>query len=416
MVASHLATTNAAVRREFLMADIIPRFRLGFICAALAAGEALGAAGGHFAEAWPAVAIAAGLVALFGYGFAVRAWSVLAVALLGLSLALGAQTERERFFRQNPWMREARQIRRIPARTASPAVAAIRRDLARRIGLGLAHDPATADLARAILLGERTRLPRALKRDFITAGTIHVFAVSGLHVGVVAFVLIVLGRIVFIPARFAEPLAIPVLWAYVILIGCPPSAVRAAAMATIYFAAPLFRRRHDGLRAWKIAFLAVHLLHPAQIANVGSALSFAVMLAILLAVRCIRGRLRGWRAALCVSAAAWAGGVPVAAHVFGRLTPGGLLANLAAIPAASASVVAGILGVGASFVSETLAAHLNNLAALLIRTMVGVSRAVAALPGANFEIRKWNALECALWYAAFVAVLWLLRPGRRRIV
>ena len=220
-----------------------------------------------------------------------------------------------------------------------------------------------------------------------------------------------------VPLRAAGVLALPALWGYVLLAGAPPSAVRAAAMASFSFVAPVFWRRPDGLLAWAVTFLAVYGSDPARMTDVGCGLSFAVMLALVLWNRvAVSLGLAGPVAALGLTFAAWAAGVPLAARVFGRVTPGALAANLAVVPAASGSVAAGALGVLASFVSTPLAAHVNNAAALFTRAMTGISRAVAAIPGASVEVAPWPLWACALWYAAFVAAGAALTMGRRGVL
>ena len=80
---------------------------------------------------------------------------------------------------------------------------------------------------------------------------------------------------------------------------------------------------------------------------------------------------------------------------------------------AGVTVVTGVLGLVTSYASETAAAHLNNVSALFTRAMTEVSRAVAALPGANFATRPWSYAECALWYAAMFLVLAVFKSRRR---
>ena len=145
----------------------------------------------------------------------------------------------------------------------------------------------------------------------------------------------------------------------------------------------------------------------------GNALSFAVMLAIVLAGECAKD-LPKFRQTLLVTVITWAVGVPIAAHVFGRVTPGGMLANLVLILTARLTVVTGALGVLASYISSTLAAHVNNLAALLVRSMTGVAELVSRLPGSNLEVPRWTVLECAAWYALAVLAAVLVRRIRAR--
>lgn len=307
----------------------------------------------------------------------------------------------------------ARREREASAHSPSRTFARIRRDLSRRMEIGLAHAPEVVALNRAILLGERAELPSDIRDVFIGAGTMHIFAISGLHVMVIARLFLCALTLCLIPGRLAGLVLVPLLWAYVYLIGMTASAVRAAAMASVYFAAPLFWRRPNALISWSVTFLAVHLLNPLQLLNVGSALSFAVMLGILLCIRWLTTVSAGRWEMLCVSLAAWIAGTPIAAVVFGRVTPGGLLANLVLIPAAAASVVSSVIGIVASFVSSTLAAHVNNASALCTKSLVGISWTVSRLPGANFETGKWSLTACALWYAAAILVAWCVSTGQR---
>lgn len=386
------------------------RHRILLTCAALAAGEFAASRVPGLAELWPAAALAAAVVAVVGFAWEVRGWPLAAVALAGAALFLLSAADAERAFRERPWMREARARRELTAASAFPEA---RRDLSRRAAIGIGADGEAVQLGRAILLGERASLSPRLRRAFVESGTIHVFAISGLHVMGVARLLMFLLGVMWVPRRWVGAAAVPVLWAYVATIGSPPSAVRAACMATLSCLAPLFGRRPDGIVAWSLTFVAVHVADPSLIANVGCALSFAVMLSILVACECLRDRREGMGKTLAVTAVAWAAGVPIAAHVFGRVTPGGIVANLALIPAAGVTVGAGIAGMLASFVSETLASHLNALSALFTRAMVVVSECVSRLPGANLEVPKWSVGLCAEWYLA-LALVWMLHSLARR--
>lgn len=382
--------------------------RILSICGALAAGEFAASYLPTYAEAWPFAAIVLALTVLFGYGLGVRGWACLAVFLLGVTLYLFASVGSERLYRDKPWMRGRPRYERQGAGTPGRGLAAVKAELSRRAGLGLGHDPEAAALNRAILLGERSRLPRRMRRAFIDSGAMHVFAISGLHVMTVAGELVFLLAAAFMPRRLSGAVAIPILWGYVVLIGASPSAVRAALMATFCYLAPLLWQRPNLLRAWALTFLAIHLVRPLQITDVGSALSFTVMLAIALAVE--GSRFSGaW-----ITVIAWAAGVPIGAHVFGRVTPGGILANLVLITAAECTVMAGAAGIAVSFVSEKAAAHFNNLSALCTKGMVCIAELVSRLPGANFEVPRWTILQCAEWYALIVLAFILVRSIRSR--
>lgn len=386
--------------------------RILFLCGVLAAGEFAASFAPTWAEAWPVAAMLTLLVALFGYGLCIRGWPLVAVLLAGMTLFLSASVEQERLYREKPWMRGRASYER-PSSSSGGFMSDLKVGLSRRVGLGLDGDRDAASLNRAILLGERFRLSRRMRNVFVASGTMHVFAISGLHVMAVAEVLAFLLALTFFPRRMAGLVAIPILWGYVHLIGCAPSAVRAALMASFCLMAPVFWRRPNLLRSWALTFLLVHVCRPLLITDVGNVLSFAVMLAIALALEF--GRLIGSRVSgLWITVVAWAVGVPIAAHVFGQVAPGGMLANLVLITAAEYTVISGTVGVIVSFVSETAAAHCNNLSALCTKGMVGVSEVVSRLPGSSFEVPRWTLLQCAEWYALIGLVVFLVFLRRSR--
>jgi ComEC/Rec2-related protein len=383
--------------------------KLLYICAALALGEYLASRCPLACSLWPFFLCGAALTALYSYGLNMKFGRTFAVALLGAGLYFYSLAPQAEVLRLSPWRHHARNYY-SKGKAANP----VKNEISRRIGIGLEHSSQTAQINRAILLGERRTLDPSLKKVFVDAGTVHVFAVSGLHVMVIAKILVVFMMMFFVSQRFAGLLALFPLWWYVSIIDFPPSAVRAAFMASINFLAPVFWRKSDMLRSWAITFLVVHLFSPRLISDIGCNLSFVVMLALILATRsALTFRMRVFDA-FFFSAAAWAAGAPIAANVFGRVTPGGVVANILLLPAAGVSVCAGFLGVVFSSVSDFLSAHFNNIAALSTKLMAGVSYAVLSLPYASFETFRWHPLFCVLWY--FLLLAFLLYFGRRRLI
>lgn len=381
------------------------------VCLSLALGEFAASFAPQACGAWIVALLSAVGVALFGYALDMRWWNCAAAFLMGVALFFAASVEGERTYREEPW-RRGRTVR-VERRSAFPAVA---RDLSRRLAIGLDETRDAVQLNRAILLGERRRMPKQMKRIFVESGTLHVFAISGLHVMAVAGLITLLLRVLFVPLRWVGVAAVPLLWGYVALIGFPPSAVRAGTMASLYLFAPAFWRRPDALRAWEVTFFAIYVGRPTMITDVGCALSFTVVLAIILAGRFARRFRSRILAALFVTFAAWAAGVPIAAHMFGRVSPGAMLGNLLLVPLTGVTVVAGLVGLAFSFVSTTLAAHFNALAALFTDSMASIAEMVAVTPGSNFEVERWTVFQCVEWYAVILLALVLGNSiGRRKL-
>ena len=188
-----------------------------YICAALFAGEWFASLRPAACGSWPLFAIAAALAALLGHGFRLPGWRLVATAFAGAALFFLAVAPQEEALKLSPWLRDR------PRRAHSSAAAApLRRAFSRQAAIGIELDAEACAVNRAILLGERWRLKPELRRAFVESGSIHVFAISGLHVMIVARTLMVLLMLAFVPQRLAGAAALPPLWLYVYMIGAPP--------------------------------------------------------------------------------------------------------------------------------------------------------------------------------------------------
>lgn len=293
-------------------------------------------------------------------------------------------------------------------------VGCVRDDLARRVGAGLAVDSEITALNRALLLGGRADMDRATRASFAASGTAHLFAVSGLHVLVIGKFLSILLSLSGFPSRFKAFVLVPLIWFYVLIVGAGPSSVRAAMMATLYWSAALFWRRSDPLVAWAQTFALVHVASPVNLVSVASQLSFAVMLGLVSWNRIAAGLKDGVLKLLAPTAVAWASGVPIIAATFAVITPGGLIANLIAVPVAAFSVMLTAAGALSSYVSTAVAGVFNAAAYMTTSVTIGLARVTAAVRWSNFEVEPWSFLNCAVWYCAVAVVLLLIHSHFHR--
>ena len=283
-----------------------------------------------------------------------------------------------------------------------------RSSLSENLAAGL--DPARREVAlmRAMLLGERGRMDRNLRESFVASGTVHLFAISGLHVFIVTHVFAVLLQLLCLPARVRAAALILAIWFYVLMTGCAPSSLRAGLMASLYCLSGVFGRKGDALVSWAQAFAVIHTISPESLMNVGSVLSFVVMLGLVVWRR-VAGKFRNWFATnIAPGFVAWAFGAPVVAIFFAVVTPGGIIANILAVPVAAVAVTFSAVGVLAGFASETLAAFFNTVAFMATSLMVALAELVGAMPWANFQVRDWTLADCSIWYGVLSAVFMVI--------
>ena len=188
-------------------------------------------------------------------------------------------------------------------------------------------------LPRAFLLGDGRALPAEQREAMRRLGLAHLVAVSGLNVGLVAglflLVLIKAPR----PLRLLGTLA--GIGAYALLVGPLPSLLRALVMAAVVLAALLVRRLPMALNALAAACLLLVLLDPSWVDDLGFQLSVAATLGLMALTPRLLALLRParWLAGpLAVTLAAQLATMPWALAEFHRLAPAAPLANLVAVP------------------------------------------------------------------------------------
>ena len=207
-----------------------------------------------------------------------------------------------------------------------------------------ALDETSANLAMGLLTGAKHRLHDAFYTMTQQMGIAHIFAVSGLHVGVIgSVVLAMFHRLGWMRSWFAFFLLLAGLGLYCMLVGLPASAIRAAGMILLSAVALRFYRPSDSINF--LAFAAVILLldNPFLLWNAGFQLSFGVTLALLIFVPLVQRNLlwipsKALRSSIAVVISAWIGSVPISAWHFYTVSPFSPIFNFFLVPMVSALV------------------------------------------------------------------------------
>ncbi|MGA1130290.1 MAG: ComEC/Rec2 family competence protein, partial [Chthoniobacterales bacterium] len=141
--------------------------------------------------------------------------------------------------------RQADASRRLAQNKGSLVKAAAlraRASILHTLGLGLEDAPTIRALIAAITLGVRDDAAGAFHTAFRQTGTLHLFSVSGLHVGMFALLLWMLLQPLRVPRRTAVFLIVPMLFFYSLVTGAAPSSLRAATMISLVLGALLLDR------------------------------------------------------------------------------------------------------------------------------------------------------------------------------
>ena len=203
-----------------------------------------------------------------------------------------------------------------------------RQGLLRRTRLVFGQDSA---LPEALLLGDRSSLPEETRRNFADAGVAHLLAVSGLHVGLIAALILVLLRRWLGPKGQLAAMSMFLLL-YSALLGFPAPVVRASLLLLIFLLRRILRRAPDPLTALCAALFAILLLRPLDLFSSSFQLSFCAVLGMVLFAPALERKLqrvqpRFLREGWVNTFSATAGTVLPAVQLFHQFSLAGLLLN-----------------------------------------------------------------------------------------
>ncbi len=284
--------------------------------------------------------------------------------------------------------------------------------LGQAITRDLDDSPDTASIIRAMVLGAREDTPEAIEEQFRLSGSLHIFAVSGLHIGLFGLISWQLLKLSRVPRRVAIWLIIPAILFYAVVTGLRPSACRAAVMGSIVLFSFVAGRQPRLINSLGLAALLLLAYDSQQLFLPGFQLSFAVLTSIAVLTPFFMGligrpfqldpfvprqlvpRLRrlysksGQVACnyLSVSLAAWIGSLPLIIYHFQLVTPVSIVANCFLVPMAMVVLSLAVVSLTCTLVElNFLSVLFNNTNWLAAKTCSLLTAFFASLPGGHFH-------------------------------
>ena len=137
------------------------------------------------------------------------------------------------------------------------------------------------NINRAILLGDNTRIKKDLKDKIRYIGLSHIFAMSGLHIGLVIAIFYFIFKKTIKNKKLIEILLLVSITLYYLSVKESPSFTRAYIMAIVYLLGKLFYEKVDLGKTLFISAIVSSLINPTVIFSVSFQLSYGAMIAII---------------------------------------------------------------------------------------------------------------------------------------
>ena len=250
-------------------------------------------------------------------------------------------------------------------------------------------------------MGKKEALSKQQIQHFFYTGTMHLFAVSGLHVGVVSTFFFFLGRLLCLPKLLRLLLTGGGVWLYAAIVGFSPSTLRATLMVAFVLLAQLVSRPVNGQNTFFNTVGLTLLFNPFELWDVGFQLSYGTVASILcigvpLSLRYVdpRKRWSSLKMTVIVSFCASLVSSMFSIYYWNLFSPWAFVANLLLIPFASFIVILGMISWGTFLLCPPLSALTEPLSRLCLGLLLKSVEILENLPGAILKISLHSKSFC----------------------
>ena len=280
-------------------------------------------------------------------------------------------------------------------------------------------------LAEAMLIGYKNDLDPTLLHAYANTGVVHIIAISGLHLGLIYWLL---GLILRPLQRFKKIawlralLLLAGLWSFSLLAGAQPSVLRSAVMFSFIVVGEMLGRQSSIVNTLALSAFFLLCINPYWLWDAGFQLSYAAVLSLILFMQPIYRLLYiRWKwldyiwKMNAVTLAAQVLTIPISIYHFHQFPNYFLFTNLIAVPLSSLVVLAEILICVLPF-APSLAAATGKLTGWLIQLLNSCIEWASRLPFALWEGLYISAVQTWLLYSVIACGAWGIQFRKKSLL
>ncbi|MDZ7763402.1 MAG: ComEC/Rec2 family competence protein [Melioribacteraceae bacterium] len=268
------------------------------------------------------------------------------------------------------------------------------------------YSPNPSGLLKGLLLADRSEIGHDIREGFVQSGVVHVLAVSGLHVGYIIIILLLLTGRLNIYLRFS--IITLGLIIFVLITNHPPSVTRASIMSVLILISYLRSNRQNNFNTLAFAAFILLLFDPNEIFNPGFQLSFSAVLSIFIFFPVINNyvttkynfnkMIRYIILFIGVSFAAQIGTIPFTIYYFEKLSLVSLGANLFVIPLIGLILALGIWTLLLSYFSSSIAYFFVLLNEWLVNTLYKFVAAIGDWEFSHLYLPHYSIWDASVYF------------------
>lgn len=319
--------------------------------------------------------------------------------------------------------------------------------------------PTVRPVAESLLLGDRTDMREETSDAFVRSGTMHILAISGMHIAALAGFVMFLCRFAHLRSTTTAIVVAMAILGYAGLVENRPPVMRAVVLGMLTLLASVTGRRSQGLQALAVSALILLIRNPSDLFDVGAQLSFVAVAAIIVSTQWLARRQRetfvdrvlegeqSWFSRVAsrvgrwlvsgylITAVVWLVTVPILMRTFHLVSPAGLLVNALLTPLSTLVLGLGYLFLAVGLLFPPIAGWVAIPFRWSLELFVSSVEWVAAWPGSSGDspapslvwmvgfyacllgtllfrsktVRRWAGRGALIWTAGWLAVACL--PG-----
>lgn len=290
----------------------------------------------------------------------------------------------------------------------------------------------------SLLLGTRTGLTDDIREAFINSGTMHVLAISGLHVGILAALVLAVCRLSNLSMPVTVAIVLLTLGGYTFITDLRPPVLRSALLGCLLVSAMPGSRQTSGVNLLAGTAFVMLLWNPVDLFDLGAQLSFLAVAAILWSSRFVtdwsprlwpellasdltptarwtRGLVRAVVDSCLITAAIWLFTLPLTLAWFRLISPIGFVVNILLVPFSVPLLAAGFLTLATGMLCPPIAWLPAAIYDGCLRVMMLIVNAAAGTPFGHLAVPGPGLWQLIWFYALLsVAILVPVALWRRR--